>query len=72
MSFSQNYTINSRGFQNKLTEIDRLFTKGDITSGNKLHSWLENKSNFHYKTVNIEVSKIRSKHNIDLFGQSTI
>ena len=72
MSFSQNYTINSRGFQNKLTEVDRLFTKGDITSGNKLHSWLRNKSNFHYKTVNIEVDKIRSKHNIDLFGQSTI
>ena len=34
MSFSQNYTINSRGFQNKLNEVDRLFTKGDITSGN--------------------------------------
>ena len=39
MSFSQNYTINSRGFQNKLNEVDRLFTKGDITSGNKLHAW---------------------------------
>tara|TARA_R110001592_G_scaffold83353_1_gene246883 strand:+ start:1100 stop:1318 length:219 start_codon:yes stop_codon:yes gene_type:complete len=72
MSFSQNYTINSRGFQNKLNEVDRLFTKGDITSGNKLHAWLRNKSNFHYKTVNIEVAKIRLKHNIDLFGQSTL
>lgn len=64
MSLSQNATINSRGFKNKLNEIDRLFSIGNINAGNALHSWMLNRSSFHYRTANSEIEKIRLKYNL--------